>query len=222
MGEGLGNLSSPYDHKGKPALDETTWKKPSSMTPGYWSKPNLKSLQLLDSGFLSQPVILYCRLSEVSFLSQGLLTDNLTPLSPPWVNAWVTVRAEHLKSTLCLDCCVCLQGAILDLTPCSRREPSSLSHCSQNTLQSTEFLNVGPDAAGRQHPLVRCKGDQSWVFIGRTDAEAETPVLWPPDVKSWLIGKDPDAGEDWRQEEKGATGDETVGWHHQLNGHEFG
>ena len=66
------------------------------------------------------------------------------------------------------------------------------------------------------------KGDQSWVFIGRTDVEAETPILWPPDVKSWLIGKDPDAGKDWRQEEKGMIEDEMVGWHHQLNGLGFG
>ena len=65
------------------------------------------------------------------------------------------------------------------------------------------------------------QGHQLWIFIGRTDAETEAPILWPPDVKSWLIGKDPDAGKDWRQEEKGATEDETVGWHHQLNGHEF-
>ena len=63
--------------------------------------------------------------------------------------------------------------------------------------------------------------DQSWVFIGRTDVEAETPILWPPDVKSWLIWKDPDAGKDWGQEEKGTTEDEMVGWHHWLNGHEF-
>ena len=68
---------------------------------------------------------------------------------------------------------------------------------------------------------VHPKGDQSWVFIGRTDVEAETPVLWPPDAKSWLIGKDPDAGKDWRQEEKGMTEDEMVGWHHRLNGHEY-
>jgi len=68
---------------------------------------------------------------------------------------------------------------------------------------------------------VRPKGDQSWVFIGRTDAEAETPILWPPDAKSWLIGKDPDAGRDWGQEEKGATEDEMAGWHHWLDGHEF-
>ena len=65
---------------------------------------------------------------------------------------------------------------------------------------------------------VHPKRDQSWVFLGRTDAEAETPVLWPPHVKSWLIGKDPDAGRDWGQEEKGATEDEMAGWHHRLNG----
>ena len=63
---------------------------------------------------------------------------------------------------------------------------------------------------------VHPKADQSWVFIGRTDAEAETPVLWLPGAKSWLIGKDPDAGKDWGQDEKGITEDEMVGWHHQL------
>ena len=68
---------------------------------------------------------------------------------------------------------------------------------------------------------VHHKGDQSWVFIGRTDVEAETPIFWPPDTKSWLICKDPDAGIDWRQEEKGMTEDEMVGWH-WLNGHVFG
>ena len=70
--------------------------------------------------------------------------------------------------------------------------------------------------------LIHPKGDQSWLFIGRTDVEAETPILWPPDVKSWLIWKDPDAGKDWGQEEKGSTEDEMVGWHHQLDGHGFG
>ena len=65
------------------------------------------------------------------------------------------------------------------------------------------------------------KGNQSWMFIGRTDAEAETPIIWPPDVKNWLIWKHPDAGKDWRQEEKGMTEDEMVGWHHLLNGQEF-
>ena len=68
---------------------------------------------------------------------------------------------------------------------------------------------------------VQPKGDQSWVFIGSTDAEAETTVLWLPYAKSWLIGKDPDAGRDWGQEEKGTTEDEMAGWHHQLDEHEF-
>ena len=68
---------------------------------------------------------------------------------------------------------------------------------------------------------VHSKGDQSWVFLGRTDAKAETPILWPPHAKSWLIWKDPDAGRDWGQEEKGTTEDEMAGWHHQLDGHEF-
>ena len=65
------------------------------------------------------------------------------------------------------------------------------------------------------------KGNQSWMLIGRTDAEAETPIVWPPDAKNWLIGKDPDAGKDWRWEEKGMAEVEMVGWHHWCNGHEF-
>ena len=69
---------------------------------------------------------------------------------------------------------------------------------------------------------VHPKGDQSWVFIGKADVEAETSILWPPDVKSWFIWQDPDAGKDWGQEEKGMTEDEMVGWYHRLNGHEFG
>ena len=68
---------------------------------------------------------------------------------------------------------------------------------------------------------VHPKGNQSWIFIGRTDVEAETPILWPPNVKNWLIRKDPESGKGWRQEKKGTTEDETVGWHLRLNGHEF-
>ena len=84
----------------------------------------------------------------------------------------------------------------------------------EKTLNSPlDCQEIQPD-----HP----KGDQSWVFIGRTHVEAETPILWPPDAKSWLIWKDPDAGKDWGQEEKGTTEDEMVGWHHQLNGQGFG
>ena len=83
----------------------------------------------------------------------------------------------------------------------------------EKTLESTlDWKQVQP-----VHP----KGDQSWVFIERTDAKAETPVVWPPHAKSWLIGKDPDAGRDWGQEEKGTIEDEMAGWHHRLYGHEF-
>ena len=83
----------------------------------------------------------------------------------------------------------------------------------ENTLESPlDCKEIKPD-----NP----KGDQSWIFIGRTDAEVEAPILWPPDVKSQLTGKDPDAGKNWGQEEKGMTEDKMVGWHHQLNGHKF-
>ena len=79
----------------------------------------------------------------------------------------------------------------------------------ESPLDSKEIKRVNP------------KGNQSWIFIGRTDAETETPIFWPPDVKSRLTGKDPDAGKDWRQEEKGTTEDEMVGWHHWLYGNKF-
>ena len=79
----------------------------------------------------------------------------------------------------------------------------------ENPLDCKEIKPVNP------------KGNQSWIFIGGTDAEAETPILWPPDVKSRLIGKNPDHGKDWGQEEKRATEDKMIGWHHQLDGHEF-
>ena len=79
----------------------------------------------------------------------------------------------------------------------------------ESPLDSKEIKPVNP------------KGNQPCTFIGRTDAEAEAPILWPPDVKSRLIGKDPDAGKDWRQEEKATTEDQMFGWHHRLNGHEF-
>ena len=78
----------------------------------------------------------------------------------------------------------------------------------ESSLDSKEIQPVHP------------KGNQSWIFIGRTDVEAKAPIFWPPDARNWLIGKEPDAGKDWRQKEKGTTEDETVGWHHWLNGHE--
>ena len=79
----------------------------------------------------------------------------------------------------------------------------------ENSLDYKESQQINP------------KGNQSWLFIGRTDAEAEVPIPWPPDANNWLIGKDPDAGKDWRREKKGMTEDEMVGWHHLLNGQEF-
>ena len=83
----------------------------------------------------------------------------------------------------------------------------------EKTLESpSDYQEIQP-----VHP----KGNQSWIFTGRTDAKTETPILWPSDAKNWLTGKDPDAGKDWRQEEKGTTEDEMVGWYHQLHGHEF-
>ena len=82
-------------------------------------------------------------------------------------------------------------------------------HLIESLLDCKEIKPVNP------------KGNQFWIFIGRTDAEAVTPILWPPDVKNWLIVKDPDAGRDWRREEKGTTEDEMVEWHHRLNGLEF-
>ena len=85
----------------------------------------------------------------------------------------------------------------------------------------TVVLEKSLESPCKEIQPVNLKGNQSWIFIGRTDAEAETPVLWPPDVKNWLLGEDPDAGKDWRQEEKRKTGDEMFGWHHRLDGHEF-
>ena len=88
------------------------------------------------------------------------------------------------------------------------------------------LLNCGVGEGSWEFPglqgdqTINTKGNQSWIFIGSTDAEAETPILWPPDAKNWLTGKDPDTGKDWRQE-KGTTEDELIVWHHQLDGHEF-
>ena len=90
----------------------------------------------------------------------------------------------------------CFWAVVLERTP-------------ESPLDSKEIQPVHP------------KGNQAWIFIRRIDAEAETQILWPPDTKNWLFGKDPEAGNDWRQEEKGTTEDEIVGWHHRLNGHDF-
>ena len=111
--------------------------------------------------------------------------------------------------------------------------PAVMYGCESWTIQKAECQRIDafdlccwrwllrvPWTARRSNP-VNPKGNQSWIFIGRTEAEAETPILWPPDTKNWLIGKDPDAGKDWRQEEKEVTVDEMVRWQHWLDGHEF-
>ena len=100
-------------------------------------------------------------------------------------------------------------------------EPIAYCHCKGIQEQNHESSNFRYEERVVWETL-RSKGDQSWVFFGRNDAKAETPVLWPVHVKSWLIGKDSDAGRDWGQEEKGMTEDEMAGWHHWLNGREFG
>ena len=109
--------------------------------------------------------------------------------------------------------------------------PKVMYGCESWTIKklSTEELmllncGVGEDSwesLGLQGDPTSPKENQSWIFIGRTEAEADTPILWPPDAKSGLLGKDPDAGKDWRQEEKGTTEDEMIGWRHRLNGQEF-
>ena len=103
----------------------------------------------------------------------------------------------------------CERWAIKKKAECRRSDAFELL---EKTLESPlDYKEIKP-----VHP----KGNQPWIFIGRTDAETETPIFWPPDAKNWLFRKDPDPGKDWRQE-KGATEDEMVGWHHWLNGHEF-
>ena len=91
----------------------------------------------------------------------------------------------------------------------------------KSTEQADDKRKIGVEWGKQEIQPVHPKGNQSWMFIGRTDTEAETPILWPPDANNWPIGKDPDAGKDRRQEEKRPTEDEMVGWHHRLNGHEF-
>ena len=109
---------------------------------------------------------------------------------------------------------VCMYGWCMDVRIVLWRKLST---------EELMLLNCGVredswESLGLQIQLVYPKGNQPWTFIGRTDAEAETPILWSPDAKNWLIGKDPDAGKDWRREEKETTEDEMVGWHHWFNG----
>ena len=107
-----------------------------------------------------------------------------------------------------------------NLIPWLGFEPASLSW-KANSLPLDHQGRTPPLFIVRFSIWTLPKGNQSWIFIGKTNAEVETPILWTSDAKNWLLGKDPDAGKDWRQEEKGMTEDEMVGWHHWLDGHEF-
>ena len=120
-----------------------------------------------------------------------------------WVAISYSGGSSRLRDLICVSYLLHWQVDSLPLWP-------MVNYNSPSPLDCKEIQPVHP------------KGDQSWLFIGRTDVEAETPILWPPDAKIWLIGKDPDAGKDWGQEEKGTTEDEMVGWHHWLDGHGFG
>ena len=111
---------------------------------------------------------------------------------------------------------VVMYGCMWEL---DHKENSALKNWCFWTVVLEKFLESPLDS--KETKPVNLKGNQSWTFIGRTDAEAEAPIFWPPDVKNWLTGKDPDAQKDWRQEEKGTIKDEMVGWHHRLDGHEF-
>ena len=161
-------------------------------------------LVVCDCGFSLSA--LWCPLSAPTFLL-GFLLPSTWGISS-WLLQQSTAAAPYLGRGVAPLC---------RSTP-APSQPTLLSWCFwtvvlEKTLESPlDCKEIQP-----VHP----KGDQSWVFIGRTDAEAETPVLWPPDANSWLILKDHDAGKDWGQE-KGMTEDEIIGWHHQLNGHGFG
>ena len=126
---------------------------------------------------------------------------------------WILLLTVGLRANFSLGLCFPILNKKDILTKLSTEE-LMLSDCGvgEDSWESLDCKEIQP---------VRPKGDQSWIFIGRTDAEAQTAILWPPDAKNWLIGKDPDTGKDCRQKEKGMTEDEMVGWHHQLHGHEF-
>ena len=132
-----------------------------------------------------------------------------------------------LKSTdITLPTKVCLVKAVLFpvvMYGCESWTINKESSAPKNWCFWTVVLEETPESPldSKEIKPVHPKGNQSWIFIRRTDAEAETPLHWPPNAKNWLIWKDPDAGKYWRQEEKGTTEDKMVGWHHRLNGHEF-
>ena len=140
---------------------------------------------------------------------------------------------KHRSETTCLSLALIETGQLLKMIltkeKMARNTLGFVRTFRDQTLDPKDTkhdpTNIGEDPweppDSKEIQPIHPEGDQSWVFTGRTDAEAETPMLWPPDAKSWLLGKDPDAGKDWGQEEKRTTEDEMVGWHHRFDGHEF-
>ena len=112
-----------------------------------------------------------------------------------------------------------MKGHHVQIQELDHKEGSVLKNWCFQTVALEKTLESPMDS--KEIKAVSLKGNQPWILIGKTDAEAEAPIFWPPDVKNWLIGKDPDAGKDWRREEKRTTEDEMVQWHHRFNGHEF-
>ena len=128
-------------------------------------------------------------------------------ICPPPPRFWVNFLPK--KSLACMRLCISTSKEEWWLNFIFCRHITLLKKTSETPLDCKKIKQVNP------------KRNQPWIFIGRTDAEAEAPILWLPDAKSWLIRKDPDAGKDWGQEEKGMIEDEMIEWHHRLNGHEF-
>ena len=165
----------------------------------FWGAP--KSLQMVIAAMKLKDVYSLegkLWLTWIAYLkAETLLCQQRSVWSRLWFFQWscMDVRVEYKESWAPKDWC--FWTVVLEKT-------------FESSLDCKEIQPVHP------------KGDQSWVFIGRTDFEVETPTLWPPDVKNWLTGKDPEAGKDSRWEETGMTEDEMVGWHHRCNRHEFG
>ena len=131
----------------------------------------------------------------------------------------IIVTSIPLKTKICIVKAMIFFPSYVRMWQLDHKEGWAPKNWCFQTVVPEKTLESPLDSKGIEP--INTKGNQPWIFIGRTDAEAEALILWPPDSKSWLTGKDPDAGKDWRQEEKGTTEDEMVGWHHWLDEHEF-
>ena len=149
---------------------------------------------------------------DQSHLKKGKATSTLLMQGCAWPLVTHVVVKWHERTRVAVTSRSTLASTLLRFPREARKGIAEASDWGQSATVFCENKEIQP-----VHP----KGDQFWAFIRRTDVETETPILWPPDMKSWLTGKDPDSGKDWRQEEKGTTEDEMVGWHYRLNGHEF-